>query len=375
MSVSYIPEKIKIILWGLAAGRCHYCNEKLFVDPLTKAVFNQSYIAHIIADQPNGPRGHQIRSEKLKADLSNLMLLCDRHHRLIDKEDVRGHPVERLTEMKKIHEDRIAILSSITEEKSSNVVLYGANIGNHDSPLNPEAVQRAMIPSRFPAETNCIELSLKNSSNKDDDPNFWPIEVSNLENLFERKIALLRAERTVKHYSIFGIAPQPLLIKLGTLLGDIYAADVYQLKKEPPTWQWLEDDQPDLVFHIQRPSIKTDLVALKFSLSASVSDERIKTVLGEECSIWEFTIDNPNNDFLKKKEELSNFRTLVRGLMDEIKFVHGEKVNLHVFPVMGVSTAIEFGRTWNPKSQLPLILYDQNVKTGGFSRAFKINHQ
>jgi len=111
----------------LAAGRCEYngCNEKLYEDPLTKFIFNQSYLAHIVADKPSGPRGDATLSNLLKADISNLMLLCDRHHRLIDKEDVAGHPVERLTEMKRKHEERIDRLTTLKDVKRSNVVLYG----------------------------------------------------------------------------------------------------------------------------------------------------------------------------------------------------------------------------------------------------------
>src|SRR5438270_9024177 len=98
MSVSHIPERVKIRLWGKAAGRCEYegCNQPLWLDSLTKAEFNISYIAHIIADSPDGPRGDPVLSEQLKSDLLNLMLLCDPHHRLVDKEDVARHPVSRL---------------------------------------------------------------------------------------------------------------------------------------------------------------------------------------------------------------------------------------------------------------------------------------
>lgn len=378
MSVTSIPSKTRYILWGLAAGRCQYdgCNEKLYEDPLTRTKFNQAYIAHIVADVPGGPRGHKTLSEILKADISNLMILCDRHHRLIDIEDVEGHPVERLTKMKRKHEERIDLLTEIKEEKRSNIVLYGSNIGRHDSSLNLNCAQEGIIPFRFPAEANCIELSLKNSSSEDHDENFWKSEVKNLEKLFERKVTQLRAERPIKHYSIFGLAPQPLLIKLGTLFGDIYPADVYQLKKEPNvTWSWFEDDTSTVTYQLSKPTLKTDLVALKFSLSATISDKRVTKVLGKNCSIWELTTNNPSNDFIRKREHLSEYRTIVRSLLDEIKFIHGEDVKLHIFPAMPVSTSIELGRVWNPKSQLPLVLYDQNWKNGGFSRAFEINHE
>ena len=114
---------------GKAAGRCQYegCNEPLWKDSLTQWEFNAAYIAHIIADSPNGPRGHETLSEKLAKDISNLMLMCDKHHRIIDREDVEGHPVEKLIEMKKNHEMRIEMVTSIDEE--SHVLLYGANIG------------------------------------------------------------------------------------------------------------------------------------------------------------------------------------------------------------------------------------------------------
>src|SRR5208337_472785 len=123
MSRSNIPERIKIRIWGKAAGRCQYagCNKPLWIDSLTKIEFNAAYIAHIIAERPDGPRGDQEFSEKLKDDISNLMLMCDEHHRLIDREDVEGHPVGKLQEMKRRHESRIALLTSIAENKKSHV--------------------------------------------------------------------------------------------------------------------------------------------------------------------------------------------------------------------------------------------------------------
>jgi hypothetical protein len=120
-------------------------------------------------------------------------------------------------------------------------------------------------------------------------------------------LPLERAERPVKHYSVFGLAAQPLLIKLGTLFGDIFPADVYQLKKEPQsTWAWFEDDPAIVNYIINKSEHKTNTVALKFSLSAKISDERVTKVLGDDCSIWELTTNNPHNDFIRRKEHLSD---------------------------------------------------------------------
>ena len=129
MANAYIPNKTKIQLWVRAGGRCEYegCNNVLWRDDLTMKNMNKAYIAHIIADNPKGPRGHPTLSEKLKNNLSNLMLVCDAHHRLIDIEELDEHPVSRLRKMKQDHEKRIERVTGIKPEKKSEIILFGAN--------------------------------------------------------------------------------------------------------------------------------------------------------------------------------------------------------------------------------------------------------
>lgn len=69
MSVTSITTKNQNLLWAISAGRCEYkgCNKVLHRDILTKKKYNSAYIAHIVADKPNGPRG----------DIERSGLLCD----------------------------------------------------------------------------------------------------------------------------------------------------------------------------------------------------------------------------------------------------------------------------------------------------------
>ncbi len=373
MSVSYIPEKIKIRLWGVAAGRCQYegCNESLWRDSLTQAEFNTAYIAHIIADKPDGPRGNPILSERLKDDISNLMLMCDKHHRLIDREDVDGHPVEILRDMKKKHEDRIKVLGSLMEEKRSHVLMYGANVGEHFTPLSWERVVPAMIPKWYPAEKPAIELGLKNSSFQDHKDKYWEIEREHLQRQFHQAVRPRLAMGKIGHFSIFGLAPQPLLIEFGRLLSDIPAAEVYQLHREPPDWKWQESPH-DFNYIVNQPPSYTGVPAFNLSLSASIDNSRIIKVLGEDVSIWTMTINHPNNDFLQGTEQLRQFRQSFRRILNEIKLAHDQEALLHLFPAVPVSVAIEIGRVWMPKADMAVRIYDQNKKNGGFSVAFDI---
>jgi len=376
MSVSYIPERIKIRLWGKAGGRCQYsgCNTPLWRDSLTKVEFNKAYLAHIVADKPGGPRGHSELSEQLKSDISNLMLMCDPHHRLIDKEDIIGHPTDRLRAMKAQHESRIETLTSIQDEKQSHILLYGANIGEHNATLSWKKAATAMIPSFYPAESTALELGLKNSSYQDNQDNFWNIERDHLHANFTKIIKLRIASDDIQHLSIFALAPQPLLIELGRLLSDIPAAEVFQLHREPQqTWCWKNDGaQIELCFAEPKETSQNNVVALKLALSATVNDKRIQDVLGSDVSIWSITANNPHNDILRHSSDLGKLRSLLRVAFDRIKVMHGEDAEIHVFPVLPVSAAIEVGRVWMPKADLPMIVYDQNSKKDGFYPAFKI---
>ncbi|WP_073399698.1 SAVED domain-containing protein [Mucilaginibacter sp. OK098] len=373
MSKTKIPESVKLRLWGVAAGRCQYedCNEPLFYDELTKAEFNSAYVAHIYADSVGGPRYDPVFSPLLKKDLSNLMLMCDRHHRLIDREQVAEHPVERLKAMKARHEERISIVTAITVEKQSHIVLFGANIGQEKVPLSYRDAAKAMLPRRYPASGKAIELGIKNLSFEDHSPGYWFFQEKQLNDMFREHILPLKGIHPVQHFSIFGLAPMPLLVKFGTLLSDIFDADVYQRHREPATWEWQAGNQADL-FIIKPPQQIVGVPVLKISLSAQISEDRISQVMDQPHSVWEITVLEPGNDLLRSPELLCQFRQVCRQLYDQIKVRHGQQAELHVFPAMPVSAAIEFGRVRMPKADLPMIIYDQNKVSNSFVPTIKI---
>jgi hypothetical protein len=376
MSVSTISTKNRQLLWGMAAGRCQYagCNRKLYEDSLTNTKMNKSYIAHIIADKPNGPRGNSYWSPKLKNDLSNIMLMCDEHHRRIDREDKEGHPVELLQHMKQGHEAEMVRLTSMMPEQRSHVILYGARIGDHEAPLSYKRSALALKDSgRYPASTTPIKLGMVKSNEDDSAQTYWDMQIRQLERAFNGDVKPLINDHEIQHFSVFGLAPQPLLIKLGVLLADINSVAVFQKHRVPDTWAW-QGDQNLQEFKLKEPTNKSQTPVLIISLSATISNDRIFQVLGSDISIWTITIDNPNNDCIKCSSQLDEFGRLAHATMDKIKIAHGQDSELHVCPAMPVSTAIEFGKIWMLKADLPLIIYDQNNATGGFTKTITIKH-
>jgi hypothetical protein len=359
-----------------SAGRCEYqgCNAALWRDDLTLIDLNRAFVAHIVDVNKQTHRYDPVQSPKLAKEFSNLMLLCHTHHRLIDHEEEASHNVARLQAMKAQHESRVELLTSIKEENKSHVLFYGANIGDQSPVLSFERAAWAMVPHRYPAEPRGIELSLQNSARKDEDFKFWEAERENLGANFARDVAGRLRSGEIAHLSIFALAPMPLLMELGRLLTDIHPADAYQLHREPPDWRW-QDNQVGFDYILSEPAEVRTHVALVFALSATVDDSRIRAVLGDDVSIWKLTLPTPNNDFLKSREQLTQFRQHSRSLLDRIKARHGVQATLHVFPAMPVSTALDFGRIWMPKADMGLQIWDENRKLGGFQRALSFDRR
>ena len=365
-------------LWLKSGGRCEYegCNEPLWKDEVTMAELNAAYIAHIVSASPSEVRGNPIYSFQLSDDFQNLMLLCDIHHRLIDVEKPNEHTVELLKAMKLAHEQRIELLTGIHSDKKTEILMYGANIGAQAAAISyPKAIQ-AVLPKRYPTKSDGISLSMKNSSFRDDDPTFWEVEKDNLKSLFEQRVMISRQDGRAPHVSIFALAPQPLLIYLGSLLSDLVEGEVFQLHREPQGWCWPETSV-EIDFVVEEPKIFNGCPVLILSLSADITDQRVADVMGDrDHSVWRVSIKNPNNDFLKNQKCLLRFRIIMRSLLNKIKEKHGETEYVHIFPAAPVSVCVELGRVRMPKADLPFRIYDQKrgPERSGFFKALDIGN-
>jgi hypothetical protein len=369
MAKTQIPNKIQVALWAKAAGRCEYrgCNEELTGDLIAGREDGKfGFVAHIVADSADGPRGDVIRSPLLAKDLSNLMLLCAKHHKGVDVDYLADHPEDVLLEMKAEHEDRIAIVIGIAQERAAHVLRFAADIGQRDALVSTRSIFMAMPPDRHPAEGRTIDIELVGCDYADHEASYWIVQQDNLRRVFARKVKERIEQKEIKQLSVFALAPQPLLIELGHLLGDIVPVTVHQRYREPATWRW-QAKQPAITFQVgEYYGPPEAAVALKLALSATVTDDRIRVVLGDDVAIWSLTAENPHNDIMRRPEDLVEFKRHLRRLLDRIKAVHGENATINVFPAVPNSAAVEVGRVLMPKADLQLRIYDQNRSVGGF---------
>ncbi|MGZ6242843.1 MAG: SAVED domain-containing protein [Candidatus Binataceae bacterium] len=330
-----------------AAGRCQYqgCNKLLIGDQISGAAnANTSYIAHIVADSPDGPRGDEVRSPLLAHDPDNLMLVCDVHHRVFDRDMLAEHPEEVLVQMKRRHEERIRTVTAIDEDLGSHVIRYAAKIGANESPVAIGDLKWSMLPDRYPIDGGWIDLDLVTLDLPDHEPDYWCTHIRNLRTGFAEKVRGRMERGEIRRLTVFGLAPIPLLIELGRQISDIATADVRQLLRSPKGWKWDPTSAP-AKFELARSTPSDGEVALKLEISAPILDERIRSVLGSGAAIWSIAAAEPHNDIMRRPEDLAQFSRLFRTTLDAIKATHGENTVVHLFPAVPVSAAVEAGRS------------------------------
>jgi hypothetical protein len=98
-----ITVKTHKMLWCRSASKCAICRTDLMEDMSETddpSVLGEE--AHIIAREKGGPRGNSDLPEEQRDKYANLILLCQRDHKIID-DQLRKYTVEKLQKIKMLH--------------------------------------------------------------------------------------------------------------------------------------------------------------------------------------------------------------------------------------------------------------------------------
>ena len=364
-SVRNIKAEVERLLWGIAAGRCEFegCNKVLYQHEVTGASENYAEKAHIHAVSPGGAR-FRPDDESFKNSEKNLMLVCPQCHLTIDRNEQVYTP-EVLFDMKRKHEERIFRLSNIGAEFYSHMVYYTANIaGTHLSVNDGDARNALALFGRYPSDISPIDLGQQGNLVEDNEDDFYISNAKNIERAVKARIFDVVSEGS--SIALFSLAPQPLLMLLGRLLNDKYNVAVFQChRREIDKWRWDESTE-QVEFYSIIPDKQTSSVniALVFALSSSIATERIKSVLGDDVTVYSVTIGSPNRNFVANPNIMDDFISKSREVMEIIKQRHGKEININVFPAMPSALAVRFGMDYMPKTDNRLLIYDEQVEKG-----------
>lgn len=363
------PSELTVrMLCAKSAGICEFdgCTENIFLDTLTLSEMNNSNVAHIVASSPNGPRGDKERSYELSDKIENLMLLCKKHHTLIDSQ-VEKYPEESLLGMKKKHEDSIREMCDLISIPKSERVMFFSPIKNSSiTHIDNQLTAQALLPHKRPASTCGITMSIKSSFDYNT-TEYWSDLDKQLVKEFERKIGNELDTDPNTIFSVFPLAPIPLIIKLGYLFMDKINVDIYQKKRVPDTWKWIETKKTNSFSVNKRVVRDGNNIALILSLTAEINPKRVTDIVDADI-IYTINAERIGVDAISSIDDLSDFWHIYQSVCDEIKNIESA-TEVSLFSAIPVSAAFEIGHRYMPGIYPRLRVYDDN---NGFSETLTI---
>lgn len=378
MARKSIPETLKLQLWVKSAGRCEFkgCNIPVWYNGLTLSEGNFAEVAHIIGSSQAGPRGAEL-SDELQIDFSNLMLLCQRCHKEIDDNPER-YPIELLRNWKREHENRIEIQTSYPEDvHKSTVLICLINIGDRNAPINFESVRNAMFP-KYPTDFKGIKIEETDFNRFGSELEWQSFAESKIKRKLYRAFEEGTDEVKIKHLSVFGIAPMPLLMFLGKCIGDTIPCDVYQshrnIENTNKTWNWQEGAEFETTFDVScQKDAKGDIVILKLSISDALKEDKFQALLSDDVSVYQISEIESSPHFLKSKRQLELFIYEYRKLLNLIQAKHGKNCKILILPAIPVSMAVECGRVILPTKDPEIYVCEYYKDDGGYRKVLRIN--
>lgn len=355
-------------VWNICGARCSFngCNKYLLQDELTTNKVRLAQVAHIVARSVNGPRGSYNLPIEDRNNISNLMLACPEHHKLIDaKEKENEYPVELLREYKNKHESRIKYLTGLGEDFGTTVLRVLGSIRGNNVSVTPEEIRNSVLKDNglypeYIGNENDIEINLQGLPAKINS-SYWETGI----NIINEKISTLiepQLERSqVKQISVFALARIPLLIHLGSKLTNKARVHLHQLQNtDPQGWSWHESKSFDFSLNKIQEGSDKDCVVLVLSLSGQIEKDILPADIDIKYTIYTITPNgiDPSRDLFRSRQTLYNFRNLYQKTLRQIEKDHPKSV-IHLFPAIPSPVAIICGQEILREITPDIIIYDR----------------
>lgn len=379
-----ITDKTAQKVWADAGGRCMFegCAEDLTEVPLCTKAVRVGYLAHIVASDPQGPRGTQEDSHRLANDPENIMLMCDAHHRLIDSFSPGDYPADILNEMRRAHRDIVRnYLNSLAFSRTRAVTLH-ANLAYvptyfHDSELIEAilATGRAMVPGVIHYVRRKAQRDDRNTSG------FWTQYLREHEGDIRQLVTGFNcANGTVtESLAVFPLHHIPTMVLAGRIMGEAQDIQVFQYNRARRTWAWdrAAAPQPAGTFRVSAlPEERASEVLITIELTAAMDEGAMPPALQADIDAgrlpWlRITMSNPRFDCIAHPDDLDQFTQIARRTINHVQDVMRVR-KVHLIAVSPAATVFRFGQMLQPGHHPEYIVYDRAGREYPFVPAFSI---
>ena len=175
-----------------------------------------------------------------------------------------------------------------------------------------------------------------------------------------------------KHVSLFAVAPQPLLFKLGTLINRNYNVCVMQSQGSIDNWKWRCDKQTAKITtqRIEPKDTNADPI-ITFELTAKLSLDELQKEFGEG-TIYRITTPSCDSGIIKSWRDLRAVIDEYRKVLNQIRETSSQIYKVKLVPIAPCSVSIEAGRQ-TMKGDPAIMLYDRNYITKQWVHALTLN--
>lgn len=381
-----LREDQRIRMFVECGGRCALCNEYLLEGGLSFREVTFGELAHIIGLQPNehSPRGlDEDLDGAQRNDPENLMLVCERDHNEIDKSGSRDmFPTDWLRQRKADHIARIHFLTGLSPQHPTVPLRVIATVRGDVVEVDRDAVANAVMLSamRYPkfrlSGRNAIEIDLRGLPGEADaKESYYEAARTRIDEVFDHTLATGWANDDIRHLSVFAFARIPILVYLGTKLGDHTPVDIYQRDRVHQDWIWPAKDG-ELDFTVEVPATNTapTEAILIVNVSGTIEPTELPAELAD-LPVLTLTAADRHPNVIDSPTKLADFTRACHQLIGQLEANGYKSVDrLHVFAATGVACSVELGRVFDDDVHPTLAIYDRQSGTG-YQLGMEVGHR
>jgi hypothetical protein len=246
-----IQADAKNAVYARAGGCCEYaqCGEPLF--KRDGKLGNFGYLAHIVGAIKGGPRGdYPYAREKLNSD-DNVLLLCDFHHRLIDRIEPDIHTVEVLQRMRDdsvLDRENYALFRRLPQAR---ILTITSDIMGVSTDINRAEAVDALRKRGFRSDSH---LALSNyfgdrrGGNDERNPVYWENFLENARADIYNLTHALRGDGALgvsgQPVGVFAVGNMPALLLAGRIIGEARPILFFHRDRNRMTFDWSVDEAP-----------------------------------------------------------------------------------------------------------------------------------
>lgn len=293
--------------------------------------------------------------------LENLLLLCHDCHRIIDNpahED--QYTTEVLRDIKNRHEQRIALMTQGAGLTRTAVMRVGANIRGTYAMADRHDVGEVLIRENYlPLVESRVHGDFEcRISGDEGDPYYWDMARGQVAKTVDLVMQAVSSE-DIKHISVFGFAPIPVLVHLGALLDDKIPARIFQRNPSTGAWGWPENGNSTDFDHAHTPGATSDIV-LEVGLSAPIDPSRLPAELGEATRLTLSPVSAPpGRNVLTDEDALLKFGEAFSAMLAHAEDVGATAARWHLVAAVPLSAAIVMGRAFMRTAHPPVAVYQR----------------